>query len=761
MIAIRQYTYFLLLFLFPAFSSFAQNPKDPTLKPDRSRELFHDYVDTEQKKALQSDGKDDKIFSPSFNEEVNVQITNALIVRVNDLQRKIEKDSTMGGQTKVLYIRGIERLLRDLNANWKYRRFVVTYLPEMLTGYEKGIEIDRKKESIANYIEQLPYDVARPLLDCSAFEKNPGFKASKNILVRKYCELHPEQTFATLLTTLPKIPDLPFADSLIIAAGRLYPRQLYDYAGAGNVLGNRIKKVNDPFVQAVAKMTTSGGSGQLYFPFLDNIVKGKMTIAEIDAVRNDSIRYYKLLVKTHLDYRERLLNKDTAFEYEALNEMLEKKAQQVFVNVINGLHDEDDVVRFRIIQPLNAQELYYLAVLSDGIIYTSSFTKGVFPLMMNRAGNQGDSVLKLVMFDKYRKFIKMAAGYNKLGTFLSSFPNTENAGDLMRAFVGNLERSASLEDGVDVADSYASIVETMKPLSEEMLSNVMINHRRNVSQNNKKGIEIYRILEQLFLSADSTKNIDLTTQLGIPPVYSIPYTSLTNDSSRVVIQVFFYGEKSDMGIFNEFVNSFRNATWKMASNDKWVSFHSLKGKPVSIYANRALPQETGEDEKAQKELCSYLVRNNIKPTVTIHRGHSYTAPYTIMQMAPTSKIVFLGSCGGYHLIHDVLAKASDAHIIASKQIGKTIINVPFFQLLTEKVRNGSNIDWLTFWKDFRKKANVPEFDDYIPPYKNLGAIFIKAYKIAMGETDPDLVLTAEQAPATNRQRIPARPYNNR
>jgi hypothetical protein len=33
---------------------------------------------------------------------------------------------------------------------------------------------------------------------------------------------------------------------------------------------------------------------------------------------------------------------------------------------------------------------------------------------------------------------------------------------------------------------------------------------------------------------------------------------------------------------------------------------------------------------------------------------------------------------------------------------------------------------------------VPEFDDYIPPYKNLGAIFIKAYKIAMGETEPDL-----------------------
>ena len=67
MIAIRQYTYILFFFFFASITSFAQNPKDPTLKPERSRELFHDYVDTEQKKALQSDGKEDKLFSPSFN----------------------------------------------------------------------------------------------------------------------------------------------------------------------------------------------------------------------------------------------------------------------------------------------------------------------------------------------------------------------------------------------------------------------------------------------------------------------------------------------------------------------------------------------------------------------------------------------------------------------------------------------------------------------------------------------------------------------
>jgi len=225
MIAIRQYAYFLSFILFKASASFAQSPKDPTLKPDRSRELFHDYVDAEQKKTLQSDKKDDKLFTPLANEEINIQLTNAILGKVNELQKRIEKDSTIGGQPKVLYIRGLERLLRDFNSNWKYNRFVVTYLPNILEGYQRCMEIDLQKSSIESYIGQLPYEVGKALLDCTAFEKNAGYRTSKNLLVKKYCETHPDQIFVTLLNTLPKIPDLPFADSLIIVAGHLYPRQ--------------------------------------------------------------------------------------------------------------------------------------------------------------------------------------------------------------------------------------------------------------------------------------------------------------------------------------------------------------------------------------------------------------------------------------------------------------------------------------------------------------------------------------------------------
>ena len=85
------------------------------------------------------------------------------------------------------------------------------------------------------------------------------------------------------------------------------------------------------------------------------------------------------------------------------------------------------------------------------------------------------------------------------------------------------------------------------------------------------------------------------------------------------------------------------------------------------------------------------------------------------------------------MIHDILEKAPDAHIIGTKQIADAPVNNPFLKLIGEKLRLGEDILWIPFWKELREKANNEIFDDYVPPYKNLGALFIKAYKIAMDE----------------------------
>ena len=712
----------------------AQPKSNKGCKPPKNRELWHDRIDREQRNALRADGKADNYFQAGNNEDINYFITQAITEKVDELQCKIELDTLCNDQRKVGYLRGLENLLKDFTSSFRNHQFTASHLPVALDAFEKGMYLDERGESIEGIVDQNAYDVGKLLMNSNAFERNKGEKTAQNSLFRKYVQLHPEKTF----TLLKENPDIPFRDSLIKFAAYKYPRLLYDFASASDRLSYAIRNVNDSFVKAIVKMAHSGGSGQMYFPFLDNLIKHRQTFEEIDAVKEDEEKYYKLLVKTRMDYVSRSLQGESILEMKALNDMLAKKAREVFISEINGLHEKPDAIRFKILQQLNAQELYYLIVFGEDELYTSSYVKGVYPLMMQKIGNRGDSLLVSVGFDRFKKFIKMAAGYNTLSNFLSSIPRNDLAQTLMTAFVNNLEKSTGLEDGVDVADSYASIAESMKPVAAQMLYNIKLNYDRNLYENNRRGIVMYNLLYKLFLSATDSA-IDLSKEFGIPPVYNVSYQSLVADTNKVFMEVFFYGDEDGKMNYNGFIREFSNNSWKKAEDNKyWIEYVSVKGKPIVVFANKPLDEESGELDKAQESLNSTLQKNDIHPTIIVHRGHSYWAPTTIGFIQPTAKIVYLGSCGGYNLIHDVLKHSPDAHIIASKQTGKIAINQPFFNLLMEKLRNGNNIDWIPFWKDFERDAGkTAGFEDYIPPYKNLGAIFIKAYHSAMGDEAND------------------------
>ena len=139
------------------------------------------------------------------------------------------------------------------------------------------------------------------------------------------------------------------------------------------------------------------------------------------------------------------------------------------------------------------------------------------------------------------------------------------------------------------------------------------------------------------------------------------------------------------------------------------------------------------DAKAQENLRAYLETNELRPSVVIHRGHSYHLPFTIKQLPEASKIIMLGSCGGYNNLKDILTYAPDAHIISTKQLGTTNVNKYIIDALDNSFVSGNNIDWRKMWDGLENsfsrasKGERETFEDYIPPQKNLGALFIKAY----------------------------------
>jgi hypothetical protein len=64
------------------------------------------------------------------------------------------------------------------------------------------------------------------------------------------------------------------------------------------------------------------------------------------------------------------------------------------------------------------------------------------------------------------------------------------------------------------------------------------------------------------------------------------------------------------------------------------------------------------------------------------------------------------------------------------------VNEPIIRTLEDVIRSGKNVDWVNMWAVLGKRfagdaRNKELFSDYVPPHKNLGAIFIKAYKQIM------------------------------
>jgi hypothetical protein len=294
-----------------------------------------------------------------------------------------------------------------------------------------------------------------------------------------------------------------------------------------------------------------------------------------------------------------------------------------------------------------------------------------------------------------------------------------------------LEQGGDIADAVDVADAYASIGDsTLKSLiKNEVVSSL----KESIELGNKQGERVYALLNSLF---DSTENLQyqLEDTYHVKNVFNVAYSDVSDISGKVVEQVFFYGDEDGKKSFQNFITGFQDKVgWKIVKKEYWVEIRSLIGKSIWIFAN--LPLSTSDDSekyiKAQYALKGHLDSLKISPTVVVHRGHSYFLNQTINQFPSDAKIVLVGSCGGYQLLNAMLDKCPNAHIISTKEVGTKTINDPILQSVNESLRKGLDINWVDFWNNleiqFSSKVEKLRFENYIPPHKNLGAIFIKAY----------------------------------
>ena len=333
--------------------------------------------------------------------------------------------------------------------------------------------------------------------------------------------------------------------------------------------------------------------------------------------------------------------------------------------------------------------------------------------------------------NRFRTFIKMCAGFGKLRVFLQSMTAVHQQ-MLMIKFASGLGNYSDLSQSVEVADAFGSITDSL--VLKILRGTIKLEYIKQKAQGNMRGTAIYGLLSNLFVdrnisSADWFSSV--SKQYAITSFDKISNSKLFGRDSVDRWLIYFYDDEDGEESFRTFIKTFTDKNWTIVDSSTYVIIKSKHGKAVNIYANKWKDEYDG-----QAALEQIFADNNFEPNVMVHRGHSYYAYKTIEKIKENTQIFVLGSCGGYHSISTIIERSPDISIISSKQIGTRAVNNPMLKLMAETIREGKDVDWQVLWNDLSVavKDNPKAYErflDYIPPHKNLGAIFIKTYNKMM------------------------------
>jgi hypothetical protein len=297
--------------------------------------------------------------------------------------------------------------------------------------------------------------------------------------------------------------------------------------------------------------------------------------------------------------------------------------------------------------------------------------------------------------------------------------NDSQQNALITLFVSGLyQYGGDLGPAVDVADTYGSLEnETIKAIFVKTIKREL---RKCIQDQNEHGTKIYGLLFKL--TGGNPNEYTSNYVFNIPALDRVYSSDLFKNDIHIQ-QHFFFDDEDGETAFNHWLGLYPSSLYKKEDKGNYILLSSISGKKMLIYANKP-PSEI----EGREDLKKLFEETGRFPDLIVHRGHSYYIENTLENMNHSNKVAILGSCGGYQNISKAMDNAMDVQIVSTKQVGTLVVNSTLIQEITETIRLGKDLVWLDIWKQIGiKLQNNAQFKDYIPPYKNLGAKFIKAY----------------------------------
>ncbi|MBS3913688.1 MAG: hypothetical protein KG003_04265 [Bacteroidetes bacterium] len=663
----------------------------------RAQTLEHlvEICDAEQIRLDMLDGKKDTAIE--FNTLAQKERGKKIYFQfIDHIQTNILRPEFPENERLPFYKNLVQTIQNLKKTNVRFLAYFEQYFSMVLNisennGAQRDMELLKNQVPMA--LDCIPYFVGR-----SYAQEVMVFAAGKKPydVLTKYLDYNREKWFLSVLETVAKND----------------PNAVKQFFGTPHAVNTALKTSIDPVVLKLYDIFYEYGRASSGYTNIELVYNNKLTIDESETLVQDEKKWFQQLCILRA-------NPNILGTYSVDQELSHYSLQQI--RKINFLHDEKDEIRFASATTYNATQLYNLMVYSRDEIFTSTFL-GLFKRMMQRRTDSSLFVLfKNQGLNKFRTFVQMCAGYNTLQTALNTMTKLERE-MLIDEIVKDLETTGgNLEPAVEVADIFGSITDSL--LRIQMSDKLGDELRRCFLNRNMYGARLYGLLYKL--SGGSPEKITGTSvNFDIPLLDKVEVGLLFPDGKNIQQHVFFDDEDGEAA-FNSFAGMFKSdVNYKFSDGPGYVKIESVKGNKVIIYCNKP------KSETGLESIRKIFEANNRYPDIVVHRGHSYHLGTTVDLLTNNVKIAILGSCGGYLNISRILDNASDAQIVSSKQVGTWTVNNPLLKGMSETLRTGDGgLDWMKLWAELDKKLkNNDKWGDYIPPYKNLGVRFVKAFE---------------------------------
>ncbi|MBU0581273.1 MAG: hypothetical protein KKA19_08855 [Candidatus Margulisbacteria bacterium] len=453
------------------------------------------------------------------------------------------------------------------------------------------------------------------------------------------------------------------------------------------------------------------------------ILKENLSLPEAAEIAQDSGRFFKALVTikhrpAHLGSKE-----------------IDNELQIIALKVIRQINDRHEGPlankRFEAVENYTADELYILISYGEAELFTSSFN-GLMDRLLIKLENEQRSIYELLKgnnYNKFREFLRQCVNRNRLEDLFKQITAEEKT-TILSKFICGIDKAADpLSEAAIIADTIYTLVRSDLDTMNMILEYLKKEYTRASKLGDKKIIVLYGLLasiigEKATLHQEWFKQMNILYEISA--LTMIPKNKLFNEQGHFQ-QYFFFNDEDGKSSFDSFLGNYEDKQkWEIEDKDDYVIIRSTKKDPLfEIYANK--PTAEGETSGVAS-ISEEFNKKGISPQISVLRGHSYHAMKMIRHLTDSAQIVYLGSCGGYNNISEVLKRAPEAHIISTKGTGTKYVNDPLLMLINNAILSGNDIDWPALWASAEQEiANIEEFKNYVAPHENMGLTFLKAF----------------------------------